>query len=255
MAVSTSNEEDARRTELEESFGADDAADPYDPAYIFQSIFGSKMKGHWQTWPFIDLGELRSINPDCVGWVHMDGSPVDYPVVKQRFERIYALTHNFSGEESVHGQVAMDFTLGGRMGERTTVLRAHHMKDWSMFKAIVSLDDPGYLAAHPVVELIHEGTRYTARWSAVLLYRSRDPWPERTSFADDADFEAWLARVMAENIVSTDVQIAADAHLLVCCTCAFDQDPNDSFAAFAVIEGQADVTNSLANDGAEWSER
>ena len=243
MAVSTSNEEDARRTELEESFGADDAADPYDPAYIFQSIFGSKMKGHWQTWPNIDLGELRSINPECVGWIHMDGSPIDYPVVKQRFERIYALTHNFSGEESVHGQVAMDFMLGGRMGERTTVLRAHHMKDWSMFKTIVSLDDPGYLAAHPVVELIHEGTRYTARWSAGLLYRSSDRWPERTSFADEDDFEAWLARVMAENIFSTEVQIAADAQLIVCCTCAFDQEPNNLFAAVAVIEGQTSVMN------------
>ena len=89
-------------------------------------------------WPSIDLVELRSINPDGVGWIHMDGSPIDYPVVKQRFERSYTLTHNFSGEESVHGHVAMDFALGGRMGERTTILHAHHMKDWSMFKAIVS---------------------------------------------------------------------------------------------------------------------
>ena len=243
MAANTSNEEDTRHAELEESSRAEGATDPYDPAYIFQSIFGSKMKGHWQTWPNIDLGELRSINPECVGWIHMDGSPVDYPVVKQRFERRYALTHNFSGEESAHGQVSMDFMLGGRMGERTTVLRAHHMKDWSMFKTIVSLDDPGYLAAHPVVELIHEGTRYTARWSAGLLYRSSDPWPERTSFADDADFETWLAHVMTAGGVPDGPQPAADARLLVCCTCAFGQEPNDSFAAVAVIEGQADVTN------------
>jgi sortase B len=182
----------------------------------------------------------------------MDGSPIDYPVVKQRFERRYALTHNFSGEESVHGQVAMDFMLGGRMGERTTVLRAHHMKDWSMFKTIVSLDDPGYLAAHPVVELIHEGTRYTARWSAGLLYRSSDPWPERMRFADDADFEAWLARVMAAGGVPNGPLPTADARLIVCRTCAFGKEPNDSFAAVAVIEGQADVTNGTsANDRPE----
>jgi sortase B len=226
--------------------------DPYDPAYIFRSIFGNKMKGHWQTWPSIDLDELRSINPDCVGWIHMDGSPIDYPVVKQRFDRSFTLRHNFSGEESVHGQVAMDFMLGGRMGERTTVLHAHHMKDWSMFKAIVCLDDLGYLAAHPVVELVHEDARYTARWCARLLYRSSDPWPERTSFADDADFEAWLARVMAAGGVSDGPRPAAGARLIVCCTCAFGKEPNDTFAAFAVIEGQADVTNRApANDRPE----
>lgn len=80
-----------------------------------------------------------------------------------------------SGEESLHGQVAMDFTLGGRMGDRTTVLRAHHMKDWSMFKAIVSLEEPEYRAAHPVVEFIYEGVRYTARWCAFLHGLSHSP--------------------------------------------------------------------------------
>ena len=215
---------------------AEDAADPYDPAYIFRSIFGSKMKGHWQTWPVIDLDELRTINPDCVGWIHMDGSPINYPVVKQHLDRDYYLSHNFSGEESRHGQVFMDFMHGGRMGERTTLLHAHHMKDWSMFKAIVSLDDPEYLVAHPTVELIHEGTHYTARWFAGVLYESRDPWPERTSFTDDADFEAWLERVKSANRFSANIPVSPDAHLLVCSTCAFDQDPNDLFAAFAVIE-------------------
>jgi SrtB family sortase len=242
MAASSSKERDVRRIEPDEQARADGAIDPYDPAYIFRSIFGSKMKGHWQTWPFIDLDELRSINPDCVGWIHMDGSPIDYPVVKQRFDRSYALTHNFSGEESEHGQVVMDFRLGGRMGGRSTVLRAHHMKDWSMFMAIVSLEEPEYLAAHPTVELIHEGTRYTARWCSRLLYRSSDPWPERTRFADDADFEAWLARVMAAGGVPDGPRPTADARLIACRTCAFDQEPNDSFAAVAVIEGQTDAT-------------
>ena len=221
---------------------AEDAVDPYDTAYIFHSIFGSKMKGHWQTWPSIDLDELRTINPDCVGWIHMDGGPIDYPVMKQRFDWSYSLTHNFSGEESEHGQVAMDFMHGGRMGERTTVLRAHHMKDWSMFKAIVSLDDPEYLAAHPTIELIHEDTRFTARWFACVLFESRDPWPERTRFADDADFEAWLARVKSANRVHADIPVPPDARLLVCSTCAFEQEPNDTFAAFAVIEKQVGPT-------------
>ena len=81
-------------------------------------------------WPFIHLDELKQVNPDCVGWIHMEGSPINYPVVKQHFDRSYYLAHNFSGEESVHGRVSMDFRHGGRMGERTTVLHAHHMKDW-----------------------------------------------------------------------------------------------------------------------------
>ena len=113
----------------------------------------------------------------------------------QRFDQTYNLTHNFSDEESVHGQVVLAFKHGGKMGVRTSVLYAHHMKDWSMFKAIVSLEDPDYLAAHPIVEFIHGGSRYTARWFAGVNYHFSDPWPERSRFADDAEFERAMAIV------------------------------------------------------------
>lgn len=53
------------------SGAGEEQIDLYDPAYIYRSIFGNKMKGHRQTWPSIDLSELQSINPDCVGWIHM----------------------------------------------------------------------------------------------------------------------------------------------------------------------------------------
>lgn len=215
---------------------AEEIIDPYDPTNIYRSIFGSKMTGHQQLWPDIDLGELKSINPDCVGWIHMGASPISYPVVKQHFDWSYYLTHNFSGEESIHGQVSMDFRHGGHMGERTTVLSAHHMRDWSMFKAIVSLEDPDYLAAHPFVELIHENARYTARWFAGVNYQASDPWPKRIRFADDADFEAWLARVLSESIVPADVHPSACDRLLVCNTCSDDYPPCDTYAALAVIE-------------------
>ena len=213
--------------------------DPYDPAYIYRSIFGSKMKGHRQVWPDIDLDELQSINHDCVGWIHMDGSPINYPVVKQHFDRSYYLTHNFSGEESIHGQVAIDFRHGGRMGGRTTVLHAHHMKDWSMFKAIVSLEEPGFLEAHPVVELIHEGTRYRARWFAGVNYQSEDPWPERVKFEGDGDFTAWLDRALRESIVPAEHRPPDDVRVLVCSTCTYDYPPYDKYAALAAIEWEA----------------
>ena len=230
------NGQDERPTETDDSGRAEDAIDPYDPTYIYRSIFGSKMRGHRQVWPRIDLAELRTINPDCVGWIHMDRSPINYPVVMQRFDRDHYLTHNFSGEESVHGQVAMDFMHGGKMGDRTTILHAHHMRDWSMFKAVVSLEEPGYLAAHPTVEFVHGDTRYVARWAAGVNYVASEFWLERTRFADDAEFEAWLARIAAENIVPSDVRLSVDARLLVCCTCAYDYPPCDTYAAIAVIE-------------------
>ena len=102
---------------------------PYEPAYIFLDIFGTRMKGHWQNWPDIDLEELRAVNPEAVGWVHMEGTPIDYPVVGPALSSAWCLKYNFSGEPSAHGMIRLEQT-------RETddlLLTGHHMLDTSMF--------------------------------------------------------------------------------------------------------------------------
>lgn len=54
----------------------------YSPSYIYRQIFGSLMRGHHQSWPDIHLDELRLISPGTVGRIHMEGSPINYPVVR-----------------------------------------------------------------------------------------------------------------------------------------------------------------------------
>ena len=117
----------------------------YDPREIYRSIFGEKMRGHGQKWPRIDLAELRAINPETVGWIYMPLSPISYPVVKERRDPRYYLTHNFSGEPSIHGAICMDFRHGGVMPPYCTFFHGHHMKDWSMFMSIVELANPPFL--------------------------------------------------------------------------------------------------------------
>ena len=89
-----------------ERYGFDD---PYDPRFIWASVFGSKMRGHRPKWPHISFAELAAVNPDVLAWVRMEGTPINYPVVAGRISRTYYLTHNFSGEESCHGQVQLGF--------------------------------------------------------------------------------------------------------------------------------------------------
>ena len=108
-----------------------------DPRFIHTAIFGTKMSGRAMRWPDIDFGALAQVNPDVVGWMSMQGSPIDYPVVAGHLGGGYYLCRNFSGEESLHGQVALAFGCGRRMGGRNTVLSAHTMNDWSMFRAMV----------------------------------------------------------------------------------------------------------------------
>ena len=211
-------------------------SDPYDPRFIHTAIFGTKMSGHAMRWPDIDFDVLAKVNPDVVGWIHMQGSPVDYPVVANHLDANHYAFHNFSGEESLHGQVALAFGCGRRMGGRNTVLSAHNMRDWSMFRAVRALCDRTYADEHPTVDLMAaDGRRWQGRWFAATRYHSDDPWPARTRFADDGDF-AWLEQVLAQYRLDTDVLPNAHTPVLTCCTCAMTPGSYGMRAVFAVLE-------------------
>ena len=216
--------------------------DPYDPAFIYRSVFGSAMRGHAQTWPDIDFDTLHSLNRDTVGWIHMDGTPLDYPVVKEHFDRSYYLTHNFSGEESIHGQITLDFRHGGSLDGRTIVLHGHQMLDWSMMHVLIEMDDQAYFDAHPTVQIAYPGGVLTARWFAGAFFRWDDPWPATTRFANDEAYRTWLEHIARRNRVSSPLAPEMNDRVLVCCTCSLEPGDCDAdgYALFAII------TTSLA---------
>ena len=213
----------------------------YSPRYIYRQIFGTLMRGHHQNWPDIHLDELRLINPDTAGWIRMEGSPINYPVVSGRGNRPYYLTHNFSGEESYHGAVAIRGT--GVLGERTTVISAHHMKDGSMFFALTKLFYPEYHKSHKGLELLLSDGLYRAEFFAVHFIDSRDPEPTRTEFLNDEDYGSWLARRKKLSLYDIPLTPAVNDRVLVLTTCVFPDDPDDrhdEIAVYAVIRKAED---------------
>lgn len=209
----------------------------YSPKYIYRQIFGTRMRGHHQTWPDIHLGELRLLNPDTVGWIRMEGSPVNYPVVRERPGDSWYLKYNFSGEESCHGAVFMRGT--GTLGERTTALCAHHMKDGSMFFAVSQLYFPEYYETHRGLELLLADGLYRAEFFAVHLIDQDDPEMTRAGFSSDADYEGCLAARKRQALY--DIPLTPDVRdrVLILTTCVYPDNEADrqynGIAAYAVI--------------------
>ena len=210
----------------------------YDPKVIYRSIFGEKMRGHGQKWPRIDLAELRAVNPDVVGWIYMPLSPIHYPVVKGRRNPMYYLTHNFSGERSIHGAICMDFRHGGALSAYSTFFHGHHMKDWSMFKCIVELANPPFLAEHPSLYLFLGGRYFEARIFAGVCYwgDEGEKLAERADFQDREDFAGWLAEIQEKSVIETGVPVTPEDRVAAFCACAYPAEKtHDQFAAYGVL--------------------
>jgi len=93
------------------------------------------------------LENPADINEDYVGWISVDGTSVNYPVVRGPDNAKY-LNTTFGGKRNASGAVFMDYRCDGLLGGAVSVLYGHNMKDGSMFAGLKNYLDKDYLAEH-----------------------------------------------------------------------------------------------------------
>ena len=86
---------------------------------------------------YLDTNILND-NDDTVGWIIVDGTDINYPVVKSK-DNEYYLTHDFKKMKNSAGWIFMDYQ--NKWSDQNIVIYGHHRKDGSMFGSIDKLFD------------------------------------------------------------------------------------------------------------------
>ena len=90
--------------------------------------------------------DLAAINPDFVGWLRVEGTNIDYPVVQGKDNYRY-LNTTFRGGRNNSGTIFMDSECtDGFFG--IAVLHGHNMKDGSMFAELHRFRDRSFRDTH-----------------------------------------------------------------------------------------------------------
>ena len=108
-----------------------------------------------------DLLPLVRINPDTVGWLRIEDTRIDYPVVKG-VDNAFYLDHGFDKAPNVAGAVFMDTRNIGDGSDRHTLVYGHRMRDGSMFRDLEKYGEADFYQTHREFELqtLHGTFRY-----------------------------------------------------------------------------------------------
>ncbi|MCI5503401.1 MAG: class B sortase, partial [Eubacterium sp.] len=94
---------------------------------------------------------LFEANGDCIGWICIPNTAVNYPVMFTPEEPQKYLRKNFEGEYSVSGVPFLD---GASTPEcDNLIIYGHNMKNGTMFSDITQYRDKAYFEEHPYIEL------------------------------------------------------------------------------------------------------
>ena len=184
--------------------------------------------------------ELYAQNSDLVGWLRIDGTNIDYPVVQA--DNSYYLRRGFDRLYSTAGTLFLDercrLAAPDSTGTANALIYGHNTASGSMFSQLLNYADESFYAAHPTFEfdtLYEEGTWQVAAVLRTVLGKDALPY---YSFFDASTQEEWQQRVdaiLALSLYDTGVVPQYGDQLLTLSTCgAATVTTSSRFAVLAV---------------------
>lgn len=86
----------------------------------------------------INFNRLLLENRDVVGWIKVNDTNIDYPVLKHK-DNEYYLNHSFDNRNNAAGWIFMDYRNNSQNFDFNTIIYGHGRKDGSMFGSLINV--------------------------------------------------------------------------------------------------------------------
>lgn len=101
----------------------------------------------------IDWESLRTINPEIVGWIVIEDTPVHYPIV-QTVDNAKYLHTSFEGTDNSCGTIFLDTYNHSDFSDWNSLIYGHNMKNGSMFAVLNKYKDEQFYMEHKDIWLL-----------------------------------------------------------------------------------------------------
>ena len=120
-----------------------------------------------EDYEFEELIEDNEINDDTIGWITIEGTSIDYPIV-QASDNSYYLTHDCNDNKPKYGSIFMDYHNASDLSDKHTILYGHNMKNGSMFHDLNEYDSHVYLDEHTYIKVYSQDVY--RKWAIFSTY-------------------------------------------------------------------------------------
>ena len=113
---------------------------------------------------------LYQKNKKLVGWIKIEGTNIDYPVM-QTSNNDYYLEHNYNQEYDKNGSIFLDCNCTPAFPNDNMIIYGHNMKSGKMFGSLANYAKESFYKEHPSIQfdtIYEEGT-----YDIMYVFRSK----------------------------------------------------------------------------------
>lgn len=166
------------------------------------------------------IASLLSINQDVMGWLKVNNTNIDYPVVRGK-DNEYYLNYNLYHEEDINGWVFMDYRNSIYNLDTNTIIYAHNRYySGVMFGSLYKAYNSSWYK-NPENQIISFNTLYeTNNYQIFSIYKTPKTIDYlKTYFANDDEYNTYIDMVKNRSIYDFGVTINTHDKILTLSTC------------------------------------
>lgn len=179
----------------------------------------------------VKLEELQKENSDIVGWLEIEGSNINYPVL-QGTDNSYYMTHNYKKEYSKEGSLFLDKDYDWNLPSTNLLIYGHNNRGTNeMFTGLINYKDEDYYKTHKTIRLTTN--QDDAEYEIISVFLSRVYYKSETNVfryyyfinaENEQEFNDYVQNSKAASLYDIEATAEYGDQLLTLSTCEFSQE-------------------------------
>lgn len=167
----------------------------------------------------VNIKELLVKNNDTKGWIQVNGTNINYPVVQSK-DNDYYLNHSYNKEYTKAGWIFVDYRNNIDNLGKNTIIYGHSRKDKTMFGTLKNvLNNDWYSNTDNHIIKLSTSTSNTL-WQIFSIYSIQtENYYLKTEFEDNNDFGTFINTIKNRSIYNFNSAISKDDYVLTLSTC------------------------------------
>lgn len=174
-----------------------------------------------------EYAALYAENPDTVGWLRIDGTVINYPVMQTPDRPDYYLKRNFQKEQNAHGCIYVRESCDVFLPSDNVTIYGHHMKNGSMFAGLDHYGKKKFWEEYPTInfDTLYERNTYTvfAVFVTTATVGKGFAYHAFEDAADAEEFDDFVAKCKELSIYDTGITPQFGDKLICLSTCEYSR--------------------------------
>ena len=176
------------------------------------------------------FADLYTRNHEFIGWLTVDGTNIDYPVMHTPDDEEKYLRRDFDGNSSSSGTLFVAAASDPIAPSDNVIIYGHNMKAGTMFHSLLNFEKKEYYEEHKLIEF--DTIEEDAQYEVIAAFRTKidesDPslykYYEFHNASSEEEFNEYVSKVKSMTPYEIETTAKYGDKLITLSTCAYHAD-------------------------------